>query len=938
MIGPMMRRRGDPTRGPRPLRVAVLLAVVCAFVFVAFPPVAMAVGPNAIMTPTGYNVNTVARGDDNSSPTVGLPFTMNWFGAVYNTVYINMNGNVTFGQPYGGYTPTNVLNNTGQDIMAPFWADVDTRSTLTSPCTYSDIANPPLVDGREAFFVNWINVASYNAHATPLNSFQIVIIDRSDISSGSFDFMFNYDRITWDTGDVSGTRRARAGWGQDGGSYYELPGSGVNNATHPFYDSSATGTALVKGYQNPDAQLGRYVWEVRNGAPPNLPPRISWRNRVLEGNTSSPTAGYTGYRGYTGASIDASATDADGTCSAATATIPAFLPLGTNYVSWQATDNDSAVTSVTQTVIVTDTTPPSNPNSLTSPTHARGVWSHDPTVTIVWAGAADTCSGVEGYSSVWSQNATQLPDAVQETTASSITTRLADGTWYYNLRTGDRVGNWSAVATSFGTVRIDSTVPTTTDNAPAGWRATKPVGVRLVATDTPSGVAYTRYRVNAGAVATYTTTMTVSAEGTTVIDYWSVDNAGNVEPTHTVFVLIDTIAPAGTFAIEHGAAQCNSTTVSFDASITADAYEMRFNNGAGAGFSPWMPYSASYDGTITAGDGTKTVVAQFRDPSMYSIQLTDTILLTTSVPHTSLTTAPPVPDGGNGWYRGVQPTVTLSADESGTVWYSWDSSSGPYAAYSGPLAVPQGAVTLWYAAVDLAGNREATHTAAFKYDPVAPTTPSGLDAAARDIDSIEVSWTASTDALSGIAYYRLFRDGSFMATTTATTYLSTGLTAGQTYSFQAWATDSAGNTSTPSAIATEALPATELWLEVSGSTVTFGGMDPDVPSTITTASIVSVKGVGAIGYDLTCEAPDFINADPMSDTPTMAIDVMDYITRGWMSVGTRPFTTGPQVVHSDTGVPFSWSHAYIFDYAMTVPWTSSPGTYTTSVLYTAVSK
>jgi hypothetical protein len=65
---------------------------------------------------------------------------------------------------------------------------------------------------------------------------------------------------------------------------------------------------------------------------------------------------------------------------------------------------------------------------------------------------------------------------------------------------------------------------------------------------------------------------------------------------------------------------------------------------------------------------------------------------------------------------------------------------------------------------------------------------------------------------------------------------------------------------------------------------------------------------------------------------------MDFTTRGWKSMGPLPFTTGAQLVDSGNGVPFSWSHPYVFDYTMTMPWSSSPGTYTTSVLYTAVSK
>ncbi len=68
------------------------------------PSYAYAEGPDAIMTPTGYASNAVARADDTANQVVGLPFTMNWNGTSYSQIYINMNGNCTFGTGFTGYT------------------------------------------------------------------------------------------------------------------------------------------------------------------------------------------------------------------------------------------------------------------------------------------------------------------------------------------------------------------------------------------------------------------------------------------------------------------------------------------------------------------------------------------------------------------------------------------------------------------------------------------------------------------------------------------------------------------------------------------------------------------------------------------------------------------------------------------------------------------
>src|SRR5216117_1394504 len=77
-------------------------------------------------------------------------------------------------------------------------------------------------------------------------------------------------------------------------------------------------------------------------------------------------------------------------------------------------------------------------------------------------------------------------------------------------------------------------------------------------------------------------------------------------------------------------------------------------------------------------------------------------------------------------------------------------------------------------------------------DTTAPTVTEGVTAAAQSSTSILVSWTASTDA-SGIAGYRVFRDGNATAVTTVqtTTYTDTGLAPSTGYSYTVAAVDSA---------------------------------------------------------------------------------------------------------------------------------------------------
>jgi hypothetical protein len=83
-----------------------------------------------------------------------------------------------------------------------------------------------------------------------------------------------------------------------------------------------------------------------------------------------------------------------------------------------------------------------------------------------------------------------------------------------------------------------------------GWYST-PVTFAATATDDYSGVAATYYKIDGGSTLTYGAPISISVNGEHFIEYWSVDNVGNVEAHH--------ITP--TFKIDSG----NSPTVSISA-------------------------------------------------------------------------------------------------------------------------------------------------------------------------------------------------------------------------------------------------------------------------------------------------------------------------------------------------------------------------------------
>ncbi len=93
-------------------------------------------------------------------------------------------------------------------------------------------------------------------------------------------------------------------------------------------------------------------------------------------------------------------------------------------------------------------------------------------------------------------------------------------------------------------------------------------------------------------------------------------------------------------------------------------------------------------------------------------------------------------------------------------------------------------------------NQASATTTSAAADTTAPTVPSGLTATAVSSSQINLSWNASTDSGgSGLAGYRVYQSGSQIASTAATSYAQTGLSANIQYCFTVAAYDNAGNVS-----------------------------------------------------------------------------------------------------------------------------------------------
>jgi hypothetical protein len=238
----------------------------------------------------GFGETSLVRFDDGSSSFIDLrsifgPQGLNYFGQNYTGLYLNNNGSVTFVNATSQYTPAAITGNTANPIIAPFWADVDTRggvvgATPGGTSTGSDLVWYDLDTVNRTFTATWDDVGYYSYKTNKLNAFQLVI--KAVGTNGDFDISFRYENVDWVTGDVSGGvnglggTAARIGYSSGNGvNFFELPQSGNQAGLLSIEQASNVG------------EPGVYTFAVRNGATAST---ISVGDvTVVEGNGATPT-------------------------------------------------------------------------------------------------------------------------------------------------------------------------------------------------------------------------------------------------------------------------------------------------------------------------------------------------------------------------------------------------------------------------------------------------------------------------------------------------------------------------------------------------------------------------------------------------------------------------------------------------------------------------
>ena len=206
----------------------------------------------------GFFYNNVVENDNLSSGPLDFGFTFEFFGDAYDQFYINNNGNVSLGAPFQPFDPDGFPNPGDVPLVAPYWADVDTRPV-------NDFGEVRLARGTSAFGrpfvqIDWIDVGYFQTHEDKTNTFTLYVEDNpaGDIVA------FVYHDMNWTTGDSSGGFNGFGGQGAEIG-FDSGDGENYISLARP---ADAGGLAAL-------AALGQYVFQFNpaSGIPGGLTER-----------------------------------------------------------------------------------------------------------------------------------------------------------------------------------------------------------------------------------------------------------------------------------------------------------------------------------------------------------------------------------------------------------------------------------------------------------------------------------------------------------------------------------------------------------------------------------------------------------------------------------------------------------------------------------------
>ncbi len=210
---------------------------------------------------------------------------------------------------------------------------------------------------------------------------------------------------------------------------------------------------------------------------------------------------------------------------------------------------------------------------------------------------------------------------------------------------------------------------------------------------------------------TYSAPFTISTDGSTVVEYYSKDTAGNTEGVKSYTVKIDRQAPSSS----SGVSSRTVTLTASDANSGVSAISYRIGSSG-----IWTKYSSPF---VAGVSGENVVVYYYAVDNAGNTETTRSVQVGTAdstAPSTSVGLTGTL--GKNGWYvSGV--IVKLTSTDNVAVkstYYRWQGTTSWYT-YSGSITTyTEGDRVLEYYSVDSVGNIEATKSTHVKISTVLP--------------------------------------------------------------------------------------------------------------------------------------------------------------------------------------------------------------------------
>jgi len=424
---------------------------------------------------------------------------------------------------------------------------------------------------------------------------------------------------------------------------------------------------------------------------------------------------------------------------------------------------------------------------------------------------------------------------------------IGDGVWTIKFYSYDKNTTPNVESVHTETLRVDTTNPSTTDNAPSGWQTSTPVTVTLNATDDTSGVYKTYYTKDGSAPTTasdqYSTAISFTSQGNRTLKYFTKDNASNSESIKTSHILIDTVRPTSSVTVlsQYSSLPFNvSWSCDEDVSSGIKNVTIQVKNGSGS----WIDWLTGQDssGTSSFSSGTAGNTYYFRSIAIDNATNVETDYdsngdTSTTVVISTMTASITSPSNNAYIKDSVNITGTASGPEFSMYWLNYSSNNGSSWTNIGSSASPvsSGTLATWNTSAvegteyilrlfvkNITGVNNSI-SVNVTVDNTAPDITSGPSAGSVDENSAVISWTTNETTNATVEYGTT---DSYGATETSSYDTSHSITLASlnddtTYHYRVISYDRAGNSvnSTDSTFTTD---------EASGGGSPGGGL-PSLP-------------------------------------------------------------------------------------------------------------